>query len=117
MVWKIVLKHKENPWTVEIIGVGEDPHNPAELIIRSNTRLPSIRKIIEELKTKVEHPPEQIPADILKNKNDLYLWQSVVYTFTALNPDWKMEDNLPELKIEEDEEIRELKDRGITPIF
>jgi hypothetical protein len=116
MEWKIVLKHKENPWVIEIIGIGEDPHKPVELIIKSNTGLIQVKKVIEELKFKVEHPPAFLPSDIMQSGNDMYLWESIAYTYAAVNG-WTIESNLPELKIEEGEEVRKLREEGITPIF
>ena len=117
MEWKIVLKHRENPWRIEITGIGENPHKPVELVIKPNTRLPPVKKVVEELKFKVENPPAHLPATIMQSKNDMYLWQSVAYTFAALNPDWEVEDNLPELELKEDEEIKKLREEGIVPIF
>lgn len=117
MEWKIVLRHKENPWMIEIIGIGEDPHKPSEVVIRSNTKLPYVKKVLDEIRFTVEYPPAFLPIVMMQSKNDMYLWGFAAGKFTGTNPDWVVEDNLPELIIEEDEEIKKLRDEGIEPIF
>ena len=117
MEWKIVLRHKENPWVIEIIGIGEDPHHPVDVIIKSNTGLPPVKKAIEEIKDEVEDPdPVVIPLPLRQSRNDMYLWESVAYTYAAVNG-WTFESNLPELIIEEDEEVKKLREKGIEPIY
>jgi|Deesub1362A_J573_1020465.scaffolds.fasta_scaffold01139_15 hypothetical protein len=117
MEWKIVLKHRENPWVIEIIGIGENPHRPSEVVVRSNTKLPYVKKVLNEIRFTIEHPPPFLHSDMMQSRDDMYLWRFAAGKFTGTNPDWVVEDNLPELEIKEDEEVKKLRDEGIVPIY
>ncbi len=116
MELKIRMEHKENPWVIEVVGIG-DPHNPADLYITMNDD--RLERIVEELKSIRDslYGAAFLPSDIMQSRDDMYLWRLVVGRFTAQNPGWKVRDNLPELRIEEDEEVRKLREQEIIPVF
>ena len=114
--YKITMEHEEKPWIIEVVGIG-DPHNPSDLYITMNDS--RLDKIVEELKAMKEDlfGAAFLPSEIMQSRDDMYLWRLVIGKFSANNPGWKVGDNLPEFGIEEDEEVRKLKKKGVTPIF
>jgi len=112
MEWKIELRHKEMPWEIEIVGIGKDPHKPDEVVIKPNVKVPQIKKLIESIKSVVADPPAFLASDLKQSKNDMYLWRFATW---KAGKEWEIKDNLPELKLQE-EEIEEER-RGITVLY
>lgn len=113
--WKITLKHRSNLWKIEIVGIGEDPHMPADVVVTMDPA--TLDKFVKEIKARKHSVAAFLPSELQQSEDDMYLWKAAAGSFIAANPDWDMEDNLPEPRIEDDEEVKELRGRGINPIF
>ncbi len=100
MEWKIVLKHENGVDRVEITGIGEDPHRPADIITTSKG--PSGKKTLEKILEGVRKGvPVVVPAF---SDKDLYAYAYHAGRIADEDPRWKYESNLPEIKIPEEED-------------
>lgn len=98
--WRIVLKHRNGLDRVEIVGVGDDPHRPAEVIKTSRGSIGKriLEKIVEKVRTIT--PPPIIPV---LSKDDLYAYSYHAGDVADNDPEWKFESNLPPLQNPEEE--------------
>ncbi|WP_290597057.1 MULTISPECIES: hypothetical protein [unclassified Archaeoglobus] len=94
MEWKIVVKHKELPDKVEIIGMGSDPHNPIEVTAKSFGTLG--KRALERIRQEMNSRPTFL-AWLIKSERDLYLWRYAANKL-ADSGEWIVKDNLPEVK-------------------
>jgi len=94
--WRVVLKHKNGVDRIEIIGIGPDPHCPTDII--KTSRGPIGKKILEEVLNRIyierDYPPPIIP---IFSPDDMYLFFYHLAMIADRNPDWDIEDNLPQL--------------------
>jgi hypothetical protein len=96
MEWKVVLKHKNGVDRVEIVGIGPDPHFPADVI--KTSRGPIGKKVLDRIEKKKEvfSPPPVIP---IFSSNDMYLYEFLLADVVDSDPDWEIESNLPDIQI------------------
>lgn len=99
MEWKIVLKHENGTDSVEIVGIGEDPHRPADIITTS--RGPFGKKVLERI---LEGVRKGVPVIIPCTDKDLYAFAYHAGRIADEDSNWKFESNLPEISIPEEED-------------
>ena len=100
MEWKIILVHENGLDRVEIVGIGEDPHRPADIITAS--RGPIGKKTLEEILRRVRTlgTPVIIPT---VSERDLYAFAYHAGSMADKDPSWRYESNLPALPDPEEE--------------
>ncbi len=100
MEWKITLRHENGIDSVEITGIGKDPHRPAEIIttFKGRTGKAVLENILDGVRKGV---PVAIPA--LSDK-DLYAYAYHAGRIADEDPRWKYESNLPDIPAPEGED-------------
>ena len=95
MEWKIRLKHSNGVDEIEIIGIGNDPHKPVEIIpkVRGSMANRIYKKILEEVRR--GHRP--ILYNI-QSPDDMYLYTYYIGSVADEDSNWKYESNLPKLQ-------------------
>lgn len=98
--WKIILEHENGIDKVEIVGIGTDPHRPADVITTS--RGPVGKRVLEEIlrRVKVLGAPVEIPT---VSDRDLYTFAYHAGRIADEDPSWRYESNLPDLPDPEEE--------------
>jgi len=96
MEWKVVLRHENGIDKVEIIGIGSDPHKPVEIIKNAKGMLAKkALKKIEELRD-IGDLTVIVPA---KSYDDMYAYEHWAGRVSDTDKSWKLETNLPKLKV------------------
>ena len=100
MEWRIILEHKNGMDRVEIAGIGDDPHKPADIMTTARGSIG--KKTLEEVLKRVKTlgTPVMIPT---VSERDLYAFAYHAGSMADEDSNWGYESNLPALPDPEEE--------------
>lgn len=100
-VWELVLEHKNGIDMVEIIAVGNDPHEPHEIIKKSKGSLG--KRVLETIEKEVKERPMTTGPVPFSSRKDLYWYAYIMGEIIDNDDDWVIRCNLPDPELPESE--------------